>query len=212
MNSKVYIIFVAIVSIIPSLLILIFARDHYLALAFSITICSAIQVWFYVKNGTISYAVALKSNSIFVMAIMVILQFLYSLAETEFQSVKALAITCILLGNVVFGAQFYTFLKGKVNTANLIKEFFTLLFFGLSNIALFAAFYYHTGLLVDKTPVQDFPTAIYFSIVTWTTLGYGDVLPIEEIRLIAASQAILGYTYMAILIGLILNVIRIESE
>jgi hypothetical protein len=44
-------------------------------------------------------------------------------------------------------------------------------------------------------------TCLYFSIVTWTTLGYGDVSPSREIRLVAASEAFFGYIGMAMFIA-----------
>jgi len=46
----------------------------------------------------------------------------------------------------------------------------------------------------------DFKSALYFSIVTFTTLGYGDLSPVKEYRLLAGSEALLG----VILIGLFL--------
>ena len=37
-----------------------------------------------------------------------------------------------------------------------------------------------------------FPAALYFSTVTFTTLGYGDVVPKQSFRLFAASEALVG--------------------
>ena len=54
--------------------------------------------------------------------------------------------------------------------------------------------------------------ALYFSIVTWTTLGYGDFAPIAASRLFAASEAMMGYVTMTILIGLILNSSKQNSD
>ena len=45
-----------------------------------------------------------------------------------------------------------------------------------------------------------FRSALYFSLVTFTTLGYGDIVPNPQFRLIAASEAILGL----LLVGLFL--------
>ena len=43
---------------------------------------------------------------------------------------------------------------------------------------------------------------LYFSIVTLSTLGYGDITPVHlAARILAACQAIVGQLYMAILIG-----------
>ena len=44
--------------------------------------------------------------------------------------------------------------------------------------------------------------ALYFSVVTFTTLGYGDMAPREEYRLVAAVQAIYGYLSLGALTGM----------
>ena len=43
-------------------------------------------------------------------------------------------------------------------------------------------------------------SSIYFSIVTFTTLGYGDIQPIGFARYIAASEAVIGASLMALLV------------
>ncbi len=43
----------------------------------------------------------------------------------------------------------------------------------------------------------------YFSIVTWTTLGYGDFRPTESARLYAASEAFVGLTFMGLFISVL---------
>jgi len=57
----------------------------------------------------------------------------------------------------------------------------------------------------DGNVTQDPISCFYFSIVTWTTLGYGDFSPSPEARLFAASEAILGYLFMGIFIGIMLQ-------
>lgn len=43
---------------------------------------------------------------------------------------------------------------------------------------------------------------LYFSLVTLTTLGYGDVLPVSPAaRLLAGAEAVIGVLYVAVLIG-----------
>ena len=44
---------------------------------------------------------------------------------------------------------------------------------------------------------------IYFSVITWTTVGYGDITPSESSRLIAALEALSGYIFMGLFIGIL---------
>jgi hypothetical protein len=55
-------------------------------------------------------------------------------------------------------------------------------------------------------PVESFQDCLYFSVVTYTTLGYGDQLPLSHARLIAGVEALNGliligwsasFTYLA---------------
>ena len=49
---------------------------------------------------------------------------------------------------------------------------------------------------------------LYFSVVTFTTLGYGDFKPTEKTRPIAAVEAIVGLVLMAFLIALNFQTLR----
>lgn len=55
-------------------------------------------------------------------------------------------------------------------------------------ILSYAGVYTWFGALAEK----GFYTALYFSIVTFTTLGYGDLHPASAFRLVAASEALVG--------------------
>ena len=50
-----------------------------------------------------------------------------------------------------------------------------------------------------------FYNSLYFSIVTFTTLGYGDFTPDPSYRLIAALQGIYGYIFLGTLVGMLAN-------
>ena len=69
-------------------------------------------------------------------------------------------------------------------------------------VCMFAYVYRVLG-LIDLTGnvTKESVNALYFSIVTWSTLGYGDFRPTEGARLFAAVEAIIGYIYMAFLIS-----------
>jgi len=66
-----------------------------------------------------------------------------------------------------------------------------------SQVLAFATLYQRYGLIAGaEKPVHSFEMAVYFSMVTWTTLGYGDVQPSASVRLPAAIEAMLGYIVM----------------
>lgn len=53
----------------------------------------------------------------------------------------------------------------------------------------------------------------YFSLVTLTTLGYGDVLPYSPIaRIAAGSQAVIGVLYIAVMVGSIVGNLKSTRE
>lgn len=53
---------------------------------------------------------------------------------------------------------------------------------------------------------------VYFSLVTLTSLGYGDILPIHPLARIAAGlQAVVGVLYIAVMIGSIVGNYRVEK-
>ncbi|CAN5417540.1 hypothetical protein BH11PSE4_BH11PSE4_25720 [soil metagenome] len=78
---------------------------------------------------------------------------------------------------------------------------------GLALIVVFAGVYRGYGLLYAGSALpmpllNDGESALYFSIVTWTTLGYGDFTPPPELRLIAAAEALVGYLFFGLAVGL----------
>jgi voltage-gated potassium channel Kch len=56
----------------------------------------------------------------------------------------------------------------------------------LAEIALWAAFY------LWRNAMPDLPSALYFSAVTYTTTGYGDLVLAEGWRLLGAVEALTG--------------------
>lgn len=61
---------------------------------------------------------------------------------------------------------------------------------------------FHGGLAVKHTFVDLF----YFSFITQTTLGYGDIVPLSHMaRSLVISQAIIGQFYVAVVLTYILN-------
>jgi hypothetical protein len=55
-------------------------------------------------------------------------------------------------------------------------------------------------------PVGRYPDLVYFSFITLTTVGYGDILPIgAAARVLAVAEAFTGQIYLAILLGLLVG-------
>ena len=110
---------------------------------------------------------------------------------------------------VLFGIQFFLFailLAACLESVRKSPRLFLLILFISVLAAIFLpAFYYtRTGLLdtrLDTVVDPEWKDALYFSIVTFTTLGYGDLAPRQEYRLVAASQALFGYLFLGLLIG-----------
>jgi hypothetical protein len=77
--------------------------------------------------------------------------------------------------------------------------------FSVSFILLYADAFKTFGLIdsSDLSETHDPMIAVYFSLITWTTVGYGDFRPTEWARLFAATDALIGYVWMAVLIAVI---------
>jgi len=74
-----------------------------------------------------------------------------------------------------------------------------------ASVVAYSMVYAGVGLVEGASSVNDAASAFYFSLVTWTTLGYGDLQPPRPIRLVASSQAMLGYIYLGIFVGLLMS-------
>lgn len=72
----------------------------------------------------------------------------------------------------------------------------------LLTILTCAAVFTYEGLITAEGWIQygDFARALYFSVTTWTTLGYGDLVPTESLGLFAAHEGLLGLTNMAFIV------------
>jgi len=72
------------------------------------------------------------------------------------------------------------------------------------SIFIYGYLFYKSGLIKDGKYIQvSLTDAIYFSVTTWTTLGYGDLTAPEEMRLITSIEAMNGYLAMGIFIVLL---------
>ena len=78
-----------------------------------------------------------------------------------------------------------------------------ILLVSLCVITFFSCCYYvHIGEIDRKFPSKDELDAVYFSIVTFTTVGFGDTLPkTDTVKLISCSEALIGAFLMGLAIA-----------
>lgn len=67
-------------------------------------------------------------------------------------------------------------------------------------VALVCGFIFWVTKGIDHDPPCSFPSSIYFSVVTFTTLGYGDLQPTANMRWLSGIEAFLGAALMAMFI------------
>ena len=92
----------------------------------------------------------------------------------------------------IFIPQFKKWRKGNDVVTSFLMMVFLIMFFTLMHGAqctLWAAVYYYNPHI---TSLSSFSESIYFSLVTFTTIGYGDVVIDSEWRILAGIEAING--------------------
>ncbi len=87
--------------------------------------------------------------------------------------------------------------------------------FSISTILLFAFMYAIMGVSASNEVIQfdlqadassnaiSFLNCLYYSVVTFTTLGYGDIVPLAFTRFLAASEAFIGAFAMALFVVIV---------
>ena len=102
-------------------------------------------------------------------------------------------------------------LKSIAASKSIISFVLNYLFFIIVLTVLFGGFYYshNTDFNFNGTPTTiDFFDSLYFSIVTFSTIGYGDITPLGINRLASSIQALFGLTLNIAFIGYILALKR----
>ena len=66
---------------------------------------------------------------------------------------------------------------------------------------------------VGSHPAERETNLLYFSLVTLSTIGYGDVVPLTgESRILAALEGVTGVLYIAITVALLISRFRVEPS
>lgn len=74
--------------------------------------------------------------------------------------------------------------------------------FAASVVVLFAVLFWRIGgLYSGQARVTSFGDCLYFSVVTFTSLGYGDIAPVQYGRLFACLEVVSGLSLMGIMVA-----------
>ena len=85
------------------------------------------------------------------------------------------------------------------------------LLYGLAGRLIPDAFVFSAGPPASRS-MQGF-TALYFSLITLATVGYGDIVPVAGVvRMLAAMEAIIGMFYVALLIARLVSLYPSKSH
>mgnify|MGYP001561052239 CR=1 FL=1 len=93
------------------------------------------------------------------------------------------------------------------NSKNIISFIFSYILVIISVIFIFSGAYVSNNsefTLNGEETTLNFSQALYFSTVTFTTVGYGDIAPLYLNRIIASIEAVLGLILNTAFIGYIL--------
>src|SRR5689334_21917334 len=78
-------------------------------------------------------------------------------------------------------------------------------------ILMFALVFKGCGIRSNGIRTDHAIDLVYLSVITWTTTGYGDIVPFESCRLTAALEAFTGYIYMGLYLAVILQAISLTQ-
>lgn len=92
------------------------------------------------------------------------------------------------------------------NATLMILLFSGIIFLHITETSLWAIFYYASSLF------KDFETSLYFSLTSYTTIGYGDVLLPQRWRLLGAIEGISGVLLCGISTAFIFAVMSVMFQ
>ncbi len=89
----------------------------------------------------------------------------------------------------------------------LIEAVLMLLLLHVLEAGIWGMFYY-----LHAKGLPDFATAIYFSLVSYTTIGYGDVLLSPSLRIVGAMEGVVGTFMFGLSVGLMVAILQRTSS
>jgi len=147
--------------------------------------------------------------SLFNLAISVVFLWIYSIYNNQ------------CLGNIFLGYAIWRIFEILVFTINYcllsaqiipVKHTLILSLINITEIIFWFSIFYQRFFYLFKSEfvcLNSFIASIYFSVVTMTTLGYGDIIPIKDISRIAIIiQSLIGIFFAIIIISSLVSAIK----
>jgi voltage-gated potassium channel len=155
-------------------------------------------------------ALGLVATTIIISAVVIILD------KAELEFIHLLLMLYFFIITLRLASQQVLF-AGKVTRNSIVGSICIFLLLGLIWVMLYILLTEFTsnafaGLEVGSWQ-QNFPDFIYFSFVTLTTLGFGDLLPISPLaRFLVYIEAIVGVFYMAVVVSSLVSAGLVNAQ
>lgn len=138
-----------------------------------------------------------------------------SLSATDNVVAISVVFGSLCFAHVIFFETLFDAHATATRRGKLIRNLLWSVGYVLIFVALYAGLFSLTGLTRNDVVVTgDFGLALFFSVITWTTVGYGDITPAGSAsQFIAGVEAMNGYLVMAVFIAALIRTFeRLASE
>ena len=119
------------------------------------------------------------------------------------------ALLVVFFGLTVYGLFPYLKNARSVTDAHLYTAVSIYLLLGMQWFALYSTIdvFFPGAILQNNAAMADrHSELLYFSLVTLSTIGYGDIVPVNgEVRMLAAREGVAGVLYIAITVALLVS-------
>lgn len=146
--------------------------------------------------------------------------FIFSVASLLFPN-RALVglkwgVLAAFFGLTVIGLFSHLRTARSIDASHLFTAVSIYLLLGLLWFALYSAIdtLDPASILHNNTTMTDRSSELlYFSLVTLSTIGYGDIVPLDgEVRMLAALEGVTGVLYIAITVALLVNAYKSREQ
>ncbi|MGH1447705.1 MAG: potassium channel family protein [Cognatishimia sp.] len=139
--------------------------------------------------------------------------FTHSQPQTEYSTLNSCAAAAFIIASILIFVQVVLLMPFrddgqafKIDVWRLLKD---TIISSVFMIAAFSLLYKNVGLSFNgQVSLPTALNAVYFSSVTFSTLGYGDFSPAPHLRIIAATQAMFGNLHLGMVVGAVFSAIK----